>query len=73
MRPSEAAAVIGCTVHQVRALIRNGTLRAKLVPTQDNQHGYTYNVNANDVQHYAATPAQCGAPRGSHRSNPNSV
>lgn len=64
MRASEAAAVIGCSVHQVRELIRRGQLRAKKIATHDNQHGYTYNVNSNDVQHYAARPASCGRPRG---------
>ena len=64
MTPKQAAKIIGCSPQQVRTLIRKGTLWAKKVPTDQNQHGYTYNVDCQSVRAYAKRPQSQGWPRG---------
>lgn len=65
MRPSEAAAVVGCTPHQIRNLVRTGILEASKQP--DGYGGYVYVLDEKAVQDYADQPQKKGWPRGQKR------
>jgi len=69
MTPKKAAAVIGCSPQQVRTLIRNGMLRARMIKTDCNP-GYRYDVTSKEAQRYRDQPQGRGYPRGRKRSNP---
>jgi len=62
----QAADVIGCGVHQVRNLVRQGKLSAKrsLFP---NQYGYCFRIAKEEVEQYASQPQTQGYPRGRKR------
>lgn len=64
MTVREAAALIGCSLQQVRTLVRSGILRAKKVPTDTNQHGYEYQLHHTSVLAYSKKPQKQGWPRG---------
>lgn len=64
---AEAAAVIGCSPSQVRALIRNGKLRAKRVPTDNNQYGYEFRITRAQAEHHRDNPNPQGWERGKPR------
>ncbi len=67
MTPRKAAAIIGCSIGQVRTLVRKGRLRATRVPCETNQHGYRISVDAASVRRYAEQPQAKGFPRGATR------
>lgn len=67
MTPRKAAEIIGCSIGQVRTLVRNGRLRAVRVPCKNNQHGYRVSINAASVRRYADKPQALGFPRGAQR------
>ncbi len=69
LTPSQAAKVIGCSPQQVRTLIRAGRLRARRVPTRNNQFGYRYTVTQAEAERYRDTPQPKGYPRGRKRPN----
>jgi len=55
MRPSKAAKIIGCSAQNVRTFIRLGKIKAKKVNTENNQHGYEWDVDPKSVREYAKT------------------
>ena len=67
MTTRQAAEIIGCTIHQVRHLIRTGVLTATKEPDSNNQHGYRLWVHVAPVKHYAKTKQTRGYPRGKKR------
>lgn len=68
MTASQAAKVIGCTVGQVRTLIRQGTLKAKRVQSPYVPKGHYYNITPKEVERYRDKPQLCGFPRGQSRN-----
>lgn len=70
MTTREAATKIGCSKGYVVALIRSGKLKAKQQPTEANQHGYVWNVDARSVAAFIAAPKKDkrGFPRGQKRN-----
>lgn len=72
MTPRQAADLIGCSVPQVRHLIRKGTLRATKQPMHTYNGkvcGFEYRVDRKQVLRYANTTQHGGWPRGKSRSN----
>lgn len=66
MVPKEAADVIGCSVPHVRALIRDGKLKAKKVPLEHGG-GFYYEIKPTEVERYKNLPPSRGYPRGKKR------
>ena len=65
MTPKQAAAVIGCSPSQVRALIRTGKIKAtKHLTPGSTTPGYYYTVTRREAERYRDTPQKQGWPRG---------
>lgn len=67
MTPSQAARIIGCSVSQVRHLIRTGKIKAKIVRAPG--LGGSYKVSPQEVRRYKALKLG-GFPRGTKRLGP---
>lgn len=69
MTTVEAAKLIGCSVSQVKHLIRIGRIQASKVDTSMVACGYTYDVLAGSAERYRDTPKTelRGFPRGHKR------
>ena len=67
MTPKQAAIEIGCTVSHVRRMINLGKLPAKKVATENNQHGYVYDVSSKQVSKIKSSNHSRGWPRGKTR------
>jgi len=65
MTPKEAAAVIGCSVRQVRVLCQQGTLKSR---RRSMPGGFYYVLDPSSVQAYADAPQRQGYPRGQKRT-----
>lgn len=67
MNPKKAAEHIGCSVQQVRTMIRTGKLKAKKIVTEHNQHGYEYQISAAEADRVKNNPPARGWQRGRKR------
>lgn len=67
MTPRQAADEIGCTVGQVRTLIRSGKIEAIQVPTPGWGPGYYYSIPVREVRRYRDAKQAKGFPRGQKR------
>lgn len=63
MTPKEAAEYIGCSVFQVRWLIRNEKLPATKLKSKNNQWGYEYKIHKLEAKRIRDNK-KMGAPRG---------
>ena len=65
MTPRQAAALIGCSVSQVRVLCQKGILanRCRSIPG-----GYYYDIDRGSAKAYRDTPQRQGFPRGQKRA-----
>jgi len=61
MTPREMADIIGCSVQQVRTLIRKGSINAK---TKEIPGGFCYDISPKEVEKFRVQPQTGGWPRG---------
>lgn len=68
MTPRKAAKLVGCSTHHIRLCIRAGKIKARTVPTENNQHGYRYEISQREAERFRDAPTKpCGWPRGKSR------
>lgn len=64
----EAAKLIGCSVNQVRHLVRKGKLKAKRVSSKRNPAGYDLQISQLSAKAYSKRIYARGWPRGVRRN-----
>lgn len=67
MTPKKAAEVIGCSISQIKYLIKTKQLKARKVKTETNRHGYCWDIHHSSVNKYAKSQQSKGWPRGKER------
>ena len=68
MTTREAAAVIGCSIRHVRALVSRGRVGAIRYPDSSNRHGYRLEIEDRDAVRYRDRIQTVGYPRGRPRN-----